>query len=247
MQAIQFIRSILFAGLMYGAMGVMGVIYYFLTLIDRDYAYTAVSHYTAVVRFLARWVIGLKSEIRGEVPTDEVLICSKHQSFFDIILIVSAVPRPKFIMKKQLVYAPVLGYFAKAIGCIPVDRGKRGAAVKQMMADVASGASRPGQLIIFPQGTRVAAGAKKPYKIGSGVIYTESGQRCIPAATNVGVFWKKNGITKYPGTAVLEFLPAIEPGLPIETFQAVLEETVEKNSDRLMREAGFDPDSYEGD
>jgi 1-acyl-sn-glycerol-3-phosphate acyltransferase len=241
MQAIQFIRSLIFTGLIYGAMGVMGVFYFFLTLINRDYAYTAVHHYTAVVRFLARWIVGLKSEIRGPVPTDEVLICSKHQSFFDIILIVSAVPRPKFIMKKQLVYAPVLGYFAKAIGCIPVDRGKRGMAVKKMMADVATGASRPGQLIIFPQGTRVAAGASKPYKIGSGVIYTETGQRCIPAATNVGVFWRKHGLTRYPGTAVLEFLPAIEPGLPVETFMTVLEETVETNSNRLMREAGFDP------
>ncbi|MAM61950.1 lysophospholipid acyltransferase family protein [Maritimibacter sp. UBA3975] len=247
MQVIQLIRSLVFTGLIYGAMGVMGVVYFFLTLINRDYAYTAVRHYCRVVRFFARWVIGLKSEIRGTVPTEEVLICSKHQSFFDIILIVSVAPRPKFIMKKQLVYAPVLGYFAKAIGCIPVDRGKRGAAVKKMMTDVATGAARPGQLIIFPQGTRVAAGATRPYKIGAGVIYTETGQRCIPAATNVGVFWRKHGVTRYPGTAVLEFLPAIEPGLPVETFMTVLEEAVESNSNRLMREAGFDPGSHEAD
>lgn len=247
MQVIQLVRSLVFIFLMYAAMGLMGVVYFFLTLFDRDMAYTAVGHYTMVVRFLARWVVGLRSEIRGEVPTDEVLICSKHQSFFDIILIVSAVPRPKFIMKKQLVYAPVLGYFAKAIGCIPVDRGKRGAAVKRMIEDVASGAARPGQLIIFPQGTRVAAGAKKPYKIGSGVLYTESGQRCIPAATNVGVFWPRHGLMRKPGLAVLEFLPAVEPGLPINDFMEHIEDAVEENSNRLMREAGFDPDSYEGD
>lgn len=247
MQVIQLIRSLVFIFLMYAAMGLMGVVYFFLTLFNRDMAYTAVGHYTMVVRFLARWIIGLRSEIRGEVPTDEVLICSKHQSFFDIILIVSAVPRPKFIMKKQLVYAPVLGYFAKAIGCIPVDRGKRGAAVKKMIEDVASGAARPGQLIIFPQGTRVAAGAKKPYKIGSGVLYTESGQRCIPAATNVGVFWPRHGLMRKPGLAVLEFLPAVEPGLPINDFMEHIEEAVEENSNRLMREAGFDPDSHEGD
>ncbi len=242
MRLIQLIRSLVFIFLMYAAMGVMGVIYFVLTLFNRDMAYVAVDHYTHVVRFLAHWVIGLSSEIRGEVPTDEVLICSKHQSFFDIILIVSAVPRPKFIMKKQLVYAPVLGYFAKAIGCIPVDRGKRGAAVKQMLADVKSGRSRPGQLIIFPQGTRVAAGAKKPYKIGSGVLYAESGQRCVPAATNVGVFWKKQGLMRARGHAVLEFLPAIEPGLPTSEFMEQLETVVEENSNRLMREAGFDPD-----
>lgn len=243
MRPIQFLRSLVFIILMYLAMAVLGLIFFPLTLLNKDRAFTAVHTYTGTVRFLARWVIGLRSEIRGTPPTDEVMICSKHQSFFDVILLVDALPRPKFIMKKQLARAPILGYFATAIGCIPVDRGKRGAAVKQMMADVASGTARPGQLIIFPQGTRVAAGAKAPFKIGAGVIYAETGQRCVPAATNVGVFWKKHGLMRLPGNAVLEFLPPIEPGLTTDGFMETLEEVVETNSNRLMQEAGFDPES----
>ena len=240
--AIQWIRSLIFIFLMYAAMAIMGPIYFIPTLFNKDVAYTAVDHYTRLVRWLARWVVGLRSEIRGTVPTDEVLICSKHQSFFDIILIVSAVPRPKFIMKKQLKWAPILGYYAKAIGCVPVDRGKRGMAVKQMLSDVASGRSRPGQLIIFPQGTRVAAGARMPYKVGAAALYTGSGQTAVPAATNVGVFWPRHGIMRKPGLAVVEFLDPIAPGLDVATFTSRLEQVVEENSNRLMREAGFDPD-----
>lgn len=247
MQIIQLIRSVVFIFLMYLTMLVMSILYGIGAIFKPDVAFTATDHYCKVVRFFAHYVVGLKSEVRGEVPTDEVLICSKHQSFFDIILIVSAVPRPKFIMKKQILYTPLVGFWAKRLGCIAVDRGKRGAAVKKMIADVTSGASKPGQLIIFPQGTRVAAGAKKPYKIGSGVIYSESGQRCVPVATNVGVFWPKHGLLRKPGLAVIEFLPAVEPGLPINDFMEHLEEVVEDNSNRLMREAGFDPDSHEHD
>ena len=184
-------------------------------------------------------MIGLRSEVRGVVPQDEVMVASKHQSFFDIILLCSVLPRPKFIMKKELVYAPILGQFALRIGCIPVDRGKRAQAVQKMLADLASGAQHPGQLVIYPQGTRVAPGVDRPYKMGSAVLYRELGQTCIPAATNVGVFWPRKGVYRKPGLAVIEFLDPIAPGLDPQAFTDRLREVVETRSDALMAEAGF--------
>ncbi|WP_321365156.1 lysophospholipid acyltransferase family protein [uncultured Celeribacter sp.] len=237
---IQWILSLIFVIQMYLAMVVLAIIFTPLALLKRDYAYLACRTYCHWVRLSARFLVGLKSEIRGDVPTDEVLIGAKHQSFFDIILIVSAVPRPKFIMKKQLVWTPIVGYYAKRIGCVAVDRGKRGQAIKKMIADVKSGASLPGQLIIFPQGTRVAAGAHLPYKIGTGVLYEQTGQPLVPAATNVGVFWPRHGIYRKPGLAVVEFLPRIEAGREMKEVMVELETTVESASDRLMSEAGFE-------
>lgn len=235
--AIQWLRSLLFIIQMYLMMVLMAIYFTPLAMWKRDYAFKAIHTYCRWVRWTAGWMVGLKSEIRGEVPTDEVLIASKHQSFLDIIMITSAVPRPKFIMKKQLKWAPILGYYAYRIGCVAVDRGKRGAAVKKMLADVKSGAALPGQLIIFPQGTRVGAGEKKAYKIGTGVLYRETGQACVPASTNVGVFWKRHGIMRHPGLAVVEFHPRIEPGMELDAFMSQLEQVVESGSDALMQEA----------
>lgn len=237
---IQWIRSLVFIGQMYLAMLVLALFFTPWVLVQRSAAFTAVHTYCRWVRWTASWMVGLKSEIRGEVPTDEVLIAAKHQSFFDIILIVSVVPRPKFIMKSILRYAPILGWYALRIGCIPVDRGKRAQAIQQMMAGIQSGTQEPGQLIIYPQGTRVAPGAKLPYKIGTGVLYKQTGQPCVPAATNVGVFWPRHGILRKPGLAVVEFLPEIAPGLETPAFMAELEDVVETHSNRLMAEAGFD-------
>lgn len=237
--AQQWIRSLLFIIQMYLMMFLMALFFTPLAIWRRDWAFHAIHTYCNWVRWSARWIVGLKTEVRGEVPTDEVIVASKHQSFFDIIILSSVLPRLKFIMKKELKWAPIVGYYAFRIGCVPVDRGKRGQAIKRMVADVKSGAQEPGQLIIFPQGTRVAAGAHKPYKIGTAVLYDQTGQAVVPAATNVGVFWKRHGIMRYPGLAVVEFLPRIEQGLTNETFMEQLEEVVESASDELMREAGL--------
>ncbi len=238
-RALRYALSLAFIVEMYGAMFVMALWWTPIALLRRDGAHDAVRAYSNHVRRSAAALVGLRSEIRGTVPAGEVLIAAKHQSFFDIIMIVSVVPRPKFIMKKELLWAPILGWYARRIGCVPVDRGKRGQAIAKMVADVKAGRAVPGQLIIYPQGTRVAAGAQKSYKIGTGVLYAETGQDCVPAATNVGVFWPRHGILRKPGLAVVEFLPVIPAGLGQADFMARIEEVVETASDRLIAEAGF--------
>jgi 1-acyl-sn-glycerol-3-phosphate acyltransferase len=75
--------------------------------------------------------------------------------------------------------------------------------------------------------------------VGTGLLYEQLGQTCVPVATNVGVFWPKRGILRKPGVAVVSFLPGIAPGLPVADFMAQLEATVESQSDQLMAEAGF--------
>jgi 1-acyl-sn-glycerol-3-phosphate acyltransferase len=236
---LQYALSLVFIVQMYLAMLVLAIWWTPRVLMRRDAAFDAVHAYCRYVRWSAAALVGLRSEVRGPVPAGEVLIAAKHQSFFDIILIVSAVPRPKFIMKKELLWAPILGWYALRIGCVPVDRGKRGQAIAQMVADVKAGAAQPGQLIIYPQGTRVAAGATRPYKVGTAVLYEQTGQDCVPAATNVGVFWPRHGILRQPGLAVVEFLPVIGRGLPQAEFMARIEAEIEGASNRLMAEAGF--------
>lgn len=238
--SIQWLRSLIFTAQAYAMMAVMAVFFTPWALIDRRGAFAAVHTWCRYVRWTARWMIGLHSEVRGEIPTGEVMIAAKHQSFFDIIILVSELPRPKFIMKKELVWTPILGWYAKRIGCVPVDRGKRGQAIKAMVARVASGAQEPGQLIIYPQGTRVAPGAERDYKVGTGVLYQELGAPCVPVACNVGVFWPRRQIYRAPGLAVVEFLPVIPPGLPLRDFMSRLEAEIESQSDALMAEAGFE-------
>lgn len=239
MQFIQWLRSLVFVVVIYLAMIPYGLLYLPAALRSRDGAIAACHAWCRFVKWAAPWMVGIRTEVRGTPPTDECLIAAKHQSFLDIILIYSSVPRGKFIMKKELTRAPILGWYALRIGCVPVDRGKRAQAVQRMVSDVAAGRADPGQLIIYPQGTRISPGIKAPYKVGSSALYSELGQPCVPVACNVGLFWPRKGIMRRPGTAVVEFLDPIPPGLPGPDVMQRLEREVESRSDALMAEAGF--------
>jgi len=240
---LQWLRSLVFIIQMYVMMLLMGLFFFIPALLSRNAAIFGMRVYCGWVCFTLRVLVGLTTEVRGQVPEGNVIIASKHQSFLDIILLMGSLPAGKFIMKRELMYAPILGQYAWRIGCVPVNRGKRGKAIKKMADDVKRGATRPGQLIIYPQGTRVAPGVERPYKVGTYVLYEQLGQTCVPAATNVGLFWPKRGILRKKGHAVIEYLDPIPAGLEQKSFMAQLETQVEQCSNALMRDAGFDLDA----
>lgn len=240
--AIQWVRSLVFMVIIYLYMLLLGILFFPYALLSKNGAKSACKLYARTVIWMAGWMIGLKSDIRGTIPETETVIAAKHQSFFDILLIFHALPQPKFIMKRELLWAPIIGLYAKRLGCIPVDRGRKGQAIAKMVQDVAKEFEEPGQLVIYPQGTRVAPGVTKPYKIGSAVLYQGLGSDCYPVAVNVGLFWPRRGVLKKQGTAVVEFLDPLPAGMEKEAFTRELENRVETRSNELMREAGFDPD-----
>lgn len=234
---LRWLWSLIFVIIIYLWMAVLGILFTPYALVSKRGALRACKIYARTVIWLARVMLGLRGEVRGPVPTGEVMIAAKHQSFFDIILIFDAVPHAKFIMKRELLWTPFIGLYAKRLGCIPVDRGKRGKAVARMVRDVAAEFSEPGQLVIYPQGTRVAPGATKPYKVGTAILYQGLGYPCVPAATNVGLFWPRKGILRKPGLGVVEFLDPIVPGVARDEFMERIERDIEARSNALMLEA----------
>jgi 1-acyl-sn-glycerol-3-phosphate acyltransferase len=233
----RWLRSLVFVGQMYVMMVVIGLLYLPGAILSSEGARRGCKAYCRWVFWTARWMVGLNVEVRGTPPSGGALVAAKHQSFLDIMMIFNSLPAAIFIMKREILWTPVIGLYAYRLGCVPVNRGKRGVAIKKMLADVASGHQAAGQLIIYSQGTRVAPGVKMPYKIGTGALYEQMGQDCAPVATNVGVFWPRTGIYRKPGLAVVEFLPLIPPGLERADFMARLEAEVEEASDRLIAEA----------
>ena len=240
MLVIRWVISLVFVVQNALAMVVLGIVFLPWALFSPKGARAACRSYCWWVFFTAKWMLNLRTEVRGDVPVDEVMIAAKHQSFLDILMIYYHVPHAKFIMKRELLWTPVIGVYAYRIGCVPVNRGKRGQAIKKMIADVRSGAAQAGQLVIYSQGTRVKPGEMKPYKIGTFALYDQLQQPCVPAATNAGMFWPKGTIMRKPGVAVVEFLEPVLQGQEQKPFMTALEETVEAHSTALVKEAGFD-------
>ncbi|WP_037316707.1 lysophospholipid acyltransferase family protein [Ruegeria halocynthiae] len=239
--AFQWVRSLIFMITIYVWMLILGIVFAPYALFTKRGALQACKTYARTTMWLARWMVGIRCEVRGNVPVEEVVIGAKHQSFLDIIIIFNAIPHGKFIMKRELLWTPIIGLYARRLGCIPVDRGKKGAAVAKMVKDVAKEFTEPGQLVIYPQGTRVAPGVQKPYKVGTAVLYEGLGFPCVPVATNAGVFWPRTGVLRKPGLAIVDFLDPIEPGVARAAFLGQLEDVIETRSNALMKEVGFDP------
>ncbi len=238
----QYLRSLAFTVQIYVVMVAMAVVVTPLALLNRRIALAGARAWCRWVRWTAAWMVGLKSEIRGPVPHEEVLVAAKHQSFFDVILLLSVLPRPSFVMKKDLLRLPIFGFYARRIGCVAIDRSKKGAALRRMLQELKTSvgeASEPRQIVIYPQGTRVPPGAQESYKIGTGALYRALSLPCVPVACNVGLFWPRRALLRKKGVAVVEFLPRIPPGLELEAFMAHLERVIEEHSDALMAEANL--------
>lgn len=239
---LQYLRSLLYIIQVYFAMLVVGLLWLPWALVSRRGARHCCKSWVAWARWTASWMVGMRCEVRGAPPEGDVLIAAKHQSFLDAMLIFSALPRGYFIMKHSLIYAPIVGLYGLRVGCIPIKRGQRARAIKKMKQDVAEGRADGGQLIIYPQGSRIAPGAKAPYKVGASVLYEQLGQPVVPVACNVGLFWPRKGILRHPGLAVVEFLEPIPPGLPPAELTARLEAVIEPATARLEKEGGYEPD-----
>jgi len=239
MSILQWIRSILFIIQATVMLPVIGILYAPWAMVSKRGAYAGCRAYARWVIWTAGWLINLRCEVRGTPPDMAAMVAAKHQSFLDILMIYNALPAAKFIMKNQLRWSPFLGQYATKMEMVFVDRGKRGAAITKMLADVEAGSRDPGQLVIYPQGTRSPPGTVMPYKVGTAVLYEQLEQPCYPVATNAGVFWPRRGLYRRPGVAVVDFLEPIQPGLPRDAFVAKLENVIETESTALLHETGL--------
>lgn len=189
----------------------------------------------------ARVILGLRVELRGVPPRYDCIIAAKHQSALDILAIANAVPQCAFVMKRELLNVPVIGYFARKAGCIPIDRARGSEALQQIAAEVRQAQAGPdglGQLIIYPEGTRTAPGEKRKYKHGVTSIQAATGLDIVPVGVNCGLFWPKGGFPIRSGVSIVEFLPVMPAGAsPLQAMRQ-LQQVIETSSDRLLAEAG---------
>ena len=235
MKIVYFFRAILADFLIYFLMFVLGLIFAPFAAVSRSMACESVRIYCFCCFVVLRHVAKIKVEFRGKIPKKDVIVCAKHMSFLDILMLAYILPKPRFVMKKELKWAPVLGFYALRLGCSPVARGRKGGSIASLKRNINEKKELgTGQTVIYPQGTRVLPGVSAPYKIGAGIIYRDQNLPCVLAATNTGIFWGRRSYFRYPGTAVLEFIEELEPGLARDKFMMQVETKIEKVSNRLM-------------
>jgi 1-acyl-sn-glycerol-3-phosphate acyltransferase len=185
-------------------------------------------------------ICGVKIEWRGLEnipPGGAMIVACKHQSVWDTFVLPIKFPDFSYILKRELIWLPFFGWHLLAAEQIGINRARGGKLLPQLVEKAQHIFSQGRQLFIFPEGTRRPAGAVPAYKFGIAHLYAQTNVPVLPVALNAGLFWPRRSFLIYPGTAVIEFLPIIPPGLPPREFFDRLQSEIETASDRLIAEA----------
>jgi 1-acyl-sn-glycerol-3-phosphate acyltransferase len=187
---------------------------------------------------ILRWTVGLSWEVRGaeHLPPGGAIIAMKHQSAWDTIALPLIFRDPAVVLKRELLWIPLYGWYAGRASAIPVDRAAGAGALRRMVA-AATGPARAGRhVVIFPEGTRTAVGQQRPYHPGVAALYRQLSLPLVQVAVNSGLFWGRRAFLKRRGRIVAEILPAIPPGLDRRTAMAELERRIEEATAKLVAE-----------
>lgn len=188
---------------------------------------------------LEKYVLGLRYQVVGRenLPPAPYIAAMKHESAWETMRLYDLFGNPAIVLKKELMDAPVLGSYARAMDMVPVDRSKGREATKFMVREARRILDEKRPLVIFPQGTRVKPLSRKPYKQGIIKLYEELNVPLVPIALNSGVFWGRNAFWKRGGMITVHIFPPIPPGLPGDQVAAQIEQQIEAESERLSHEA----------
>ena len=156
--------------------------------------------------------LGITYEVEGweNVPKFPVVAMSKHQSAWETLFMEARFPPQCWIIKKELLWLPFVGWGLLAIRCIAIDRSSGHTARDQI---VEKGAKRIAQgmwVSIFPEGTRIAPGKAGRYGIGGAMLAVRTGTPILPIAHNAGEHWGRYAFKKNPGRIRVVIGPLIQ-------------------------------------
>jgi 1-acyl-sn-glycerol-3-phosphate acyltransferase len=189
--------------------------------------------------WLLRVACNVKIEYRGveKIPKGPLIVASKHQSMWETFALLQFFDQPFFILKRELKWIPLFGWYLIKADMIDVNRSGGGRALLKMVRRAGEQVRQGRQLIIFPEGTRRAVGAPPHYKPGVAQIYVVSRATCLPVALNSGLFWPRRTFMRYPGTLVVEFLDPLPEGLSRDEFLARISTVIEDATGGLVEAA----------
>jgi 1-acyl-sn-glycerol-3-phosphate acyltransferase len=162
-----------------------------------------------------RVLCGIRIVYEGleNIPEGPVILAAQHQSALDTMIWFTRLQRPAYVMKQELTRLPVLGPLLIPSGQIPLDRAGGARALRALTEGVRAAAAAGRQIIIFPEGTRVAPGQRTTLQPGIVAIARATGLPVIPVSTDSGLCWGRDTIRKRPGTVHVRVHPPLPPGL----------------------------------
>ncbi|AEI37690.1 lysophospholipid acyltransferase family protein [Zymomonas mobilis] len=235
------LRAALFLILFYSATVFMIFMAFPLLLGKQSAMWRQANRWARLHSFLARYIIGIRSEWHGVLPTEKLakdavyLIVAKHESMFETLELVRFLGHPAIILKRELVDLPLFGRLLQAHGAIPVDRTGSAVALRRMLRAAGDAQKQGRSLLLFPEGTRVAHGEMPPLRSGFFGLYKMLKLPVIPIALDSGLLWK-TGLNKKSGIVHFQVGEVIPAGLPRKEAEARVHKAINQLNDPFEKE-----------
>jgi 1-acyl-sn-glycerol-3-phosphate acyltransferase len=190
-------------------------------------------------RFVMWWLAltcGLRYRVIGRenIPDQPCVVLAKHQSAWETIAFQTILPPQIWVLKRSLLLLPFFGWALWALKSIAIDRSAGREALKQLVSQGKDRLARGLWVIIFPEGTRTAPGARSKYHIGGAWLATHTGATVLPVAHNAGEFWRKNSLLKHPGIITVSIgKPIPTTGMKADELNKRVEDWIEGEMPRL--------------
>ena len=193
--------------------------------------------------WLQKVIAGTDHAIEGleHMPDGPCIVAPKHQSFWDTFAFLPHIRDGVYILKRELMWIPLFGWYVGKMRMIPINRGSRIKVMRDVVRIARERMADNRQLIIYPEGTRRAPGDVPDYKWGIAELYVQLGVPVVPIAHVAGLYWPRRKFLRYPGVIRCQVLEPIQPGLDRETFLKTLIEVTERACDELLVKAATGP------
>lgn len=169
------------------------------------------------------------------LPKQASIVLSNHQSTWETLALKKFFPLVAWVVKRELLWIPFFGWGLAMIQPIAVDRRSGHRALEQLLDQGRKRLVAGRWIIVFPQGTRVAPGTKKHFKLGGAMIASRTQKPVVPIAHNAGYFWSRRQFIKYPGTITVRIGPPIDSrGKKPAAINAEAEAWIDATLDQLQ-------------
>lgn len=204
----------------------------------------AVSWFRVVI-WGVRVILGIEVRVSGleHVPknaTHAAILLAKHQSLLETLLLPTLVPHPlAFVFKRELLRIPFFGWSMARLDMIHIQRESRAASLKQVVSQGKKLLAQGTWVIMFPEGTRIARGAKGSYKNGASRLAVECGVPIVPIAATSARCWPRKSFLLRPGVVDISIgRPIPSAGREPDELMREVEAWIEAEMRRL------DPEAY---
>ena len=174
--------------------------------------YRVISLWARSIVAAAKVICGIRYRVLGaeHMPHEPCVVLSKHQSAWETVAFQVIFPPQVYVIKRELLWVPFFGWGLAMVSPIAIDRHAGMRALKQMLAQGKDRLARGFWVIVYPEGTRIAPGARGTYQTGGAAIAAHAGAPVLPVAHNAGTCWRRQAFLKYPGMITVSIGAAID-------------------------------------